>query len=160
MTHELKILPEWYNSVISGNKRFEVRKDDRTPKYSALDKLLLREFDGEKYTGRTATVQVTLVLRGEYCKEGYCIMSVNLIDYYPQTPPSVHIEKSRDDLRQCTVHDKKAYFHKWADISYIVPPSLMVGGHNGGQVSNTLGIIEYEDGTVAEVEPTSIKFEV
>ena len=34
----------------------------------------------------------------------------------------------------------------------------MIGGHPGGQVSGTFAIVEYEDGTVHEVEPTQIQF--
>ncbi len=64
----------------------------------------------------------------------------------------------KNDLRPCYVDGKKALFHKWGEISYIVPPSPMVGGHAGGVVKRTLAIVEYHDGTVAEVEPTSIIF--
>jgi hypothetical protein len=56
------------------------------------------------------------------------------------------------------VKDRKALFHKWSDISKIVEPSLMVGGHNGGVFKNTVGIIEYEDGVVTECYPYEIKF--
>lgn len=86
MTHELKIVPEWYETLLSGEKTFEVRKDDREPKFQPRDELFLREFDGTKYTGRTITATVTLVLRNEYCKEGYCIMSVVVIDSTPPKP--------------------------------------------------------------------------
>lgn len=86
MTHELKILPEWYDSLASGMKSFEVRKDDRTPRFEPNDELFLREFDGTKYTGRTMFADVRLVLRGEYCKDGYCIMSVAVKSKYPDTP--------------------------------------------------------------------------
>lgn len=47
---------------------------------------------------------------------------------------------------------EKALFHNWAYFSDVVPPSLMVGGHNGGNVSRTAAIIELEDGTIAEIE--------
>lgn len=76
MIHELKIHPEWYETLISGVKTFEVRKDDRKPKFAVGDLLYMREFDGKKYTGRTVTVRVNFILRGKYCKRGYCIMSV------------------------------------------------------------------------------------
>ena len=86
MIHELKILPEWYETLLSGVKTFEVRKDDSEPKFQPRDELFLREFDGIKYTGRTITATVTLVLRNEYCKEGYCIMSVVVTNSYPTKP--------------------------------------------------------------------------
>ena len=34
----------------------------------------------------------------------------------------------------------------------------MIGGHPGGQISGTFAIVEYEDGTIHEVEPTQIRF--
>ena len=74
MIHDLKILPEWFETVKSGIKTFEVRKDDRD--FKPNDVLLLREFDGTKYTGRQLKADVRFVLRGEYCREGYCIMSI------------------------------------------------------------------------------------
>lgn len=53
---------------------------------------------------------------------------------------------------------KKALFHQWMNKSEIYPPSAMVGGHPGGIVSGTLGIVEFEDGKIAEVNPTDITF--
>lgn len=76
MTHDLKILPEWFNAVISGVKTFEIRKDNRN--FQPRDELLLREWDGNAYTGRTCMADVTMVLRGEYCREGYCTMAIRV----------------------------------------------------------------------------------
>ena len=60
--------------------------------------------------------------------------------------------------RPCMVDGKRALFHKWEHLSYVMPPSLMIGGHNGGTVQYVVGIIEYEDGTVKEVPPEEIRF--
>lgn len=49
MIHDLKITPKYFDDVWNGIKRFELRKDDRD--YQIGDTLLLREWDGEKYTG-------------------------------------------------------------------------------------------------------------
>lgn len=62
------------------------------------------------------------------------------------------------ELRPCIVNDKKALFHKWSDRSEIVPPSSLRGGHVGGVVSGTFGIIELENGTVKECYPHEVKF--
>jgi hypothetical protein len=63
------------------------------------------------------------------------------------------------ELRKCIVGGKAAYFHRWAEVSEIVPPSPMVGGHNGGVLRRTFGIIEYqEDGVVKECYPSEIRF--
>ena len=76
MLHDLKILPDWFNAVISGVKTFEIRKDDRN--FQPRDVLLLREWDGTAYTGRTCRADVTMVLRGEYCRDGYCTMAIRV----------------------------------------------------------------------------------
>ena len=68
------------------------------------------------------------------------------------------IAVSTADLRPCTVDSMKALFHRWEDKSWIVPPSPMVGGHQGGVVRGVFAIVEMEDGTVREVEPEKVKF--
>lgn len=84
MLHDLKIAPEWFETVKSGVKTFEVRKDDRD--FKPNDVLLLREFDGTKYTGRQLKADVRFVLRGEYCREGYCIMSIVIQEKVAERP--------------------------------------------------------------------------
>ncbi len=79
VTHELKILPKFFNDVLLGRKTFEVRIEDKS-KFNVNDKLLLMEFDGEKFTGRQLKVNVTYVLRDEQlCKPGHCIMAIEVI---------------------------------------------------------------------------------
>ena len=63
-----------------------------------------------------------------------------------------------ESLRRCEVDGKAALFHRWCDISEIVPPSVMVGGHGGGVAQDTFGIVEYLDGSVARVKPERIVF--
>ena len=65
---------------------------------------------------------------------------------------------SKPEYRPCYVSGIKALFHKWEDKSEIVPPSVLKGGHNGGVISKTFGIVEFENGEVAEVEPRRIIF--
>lgn len=62
------------------------------------------------------------------------------------------------EYRPCFAEGKKALFHKWIEESEIVAPSVMVGGHNGGVIKAAFAIVEYEDGTIAKVEPHKIKF--
>lgn len=52
----------------------------------------------------------------------------------------------------------KALFHCWNHRSELVGESCLRGGHSAGQVSDTFAIVEYEDGTVHEVEPENIQF--
>lgn len=62
------------------------------------------------------------------------------------------------ELRPCLVDGKRALWHEWTTRQEIVPPSIMAGGHGGGQISATLALIEYEDGTAAEVYPSRVRF--
>ena len=81
MTHELKILPEYYNAVRSGKKKFELRKDDRD--FAEGDRLWLREWDPEEgYTGKAIMTNVTYILRGAMkygLSQSFCIMSIGKI---------------------------------------------------------------------------------
>ncbi|WP_051540277.1 DUF3850 domain-containing protein [Clostridium ihumii] len=75
--HELKIEPKYYNDVISGRKRFEVRKDDRNFKIG--DVIKLEEFDEILlYTGRSSLYEVIFKFDGgKYgVEKGYCILSI------------------------------------------------------------------------------------
>jgi len=74
---EKKILPKYFDQVICGKKTFELRKDENS--VQAGDILVLREWDGEKYTGREVVTEVTYVLRNvpEYgLMDGFCIMAL------------------------------------------------------------------------------------
>lgn len=66
--------------------------------------------------------------------------------------------KIETELRPCLINGKKALFHNWSNKSQIVDPSPFVGGHQGGVLEYTVGIIEYEDGQVCECMPSQIKF--
>lgn len=63
MEHELKTWPAFFEVLLSGDKTFELRKDDRG--YSAGDTLNLHEFDPEtsEYSGRKIRKYVTHILR-------------------------------------------------------------------------------------------------
>lgn len=76
--HELKILPEYYDAVRCGDKRFEIRKNDRD--FHSGDILRLKEWDEKEYTGEEIDALVRYVYYGidEYgLSEGYCIMSID-----------------------------------------------------------------------------------
>ena len=74
--HDLKILPEYFQAVKSGEKTFEVRYNDRN--FQKGDMLHLREWDGNGYTGESIFVEVTYILNDHsYCKEGYVIMAIS-----------------------------------------------------------------------------------
>ena len=75
--HELKILPEYYDAVRCGDKRFEIRKNDRN--FHRGDILRLKEWDGEKFTGEELDALVRYILFDFTggLQDGYCIMSID-----------------------------------------------------------------------------------
>jgi hypothetical protein len=78
MMHFLKCWPEPFASILSGAKRFELRKYDRP--FRLGDTLRLREYVNDKdiYTGRQVDMRVTYMLIGGSfgLPEGMVIMSI------------------------------------------------------------------------------------
>ncbi|WP_422527640.1 DUF3850 domain-containing protein [Serratia fonticola] len=75
MSHELKILPEFFNAVLSGHKKAEIRQNDRL--FSIGDELWLREWtvqDG--YTGRNAYRNITHIADLSGYAPGYVMLSI------------------------------------------------------------------------------------
>jgi hypothetical protein len=60
--------------------------------------------------------------------------------------------------RPCFVDNHKALFHCWAQVSSVVGPSMLKGGHPGGTVIDVVAVVEYEDGKVATVLPKRVQF--
>ena len=82
MIHQEKTLPKYFEAELQGVKNFDVRADDREPRYSVGDLIVSMEWDGEEYTGRAIIKKVTYILREEYCLPGYCIMSTEKVGDY------------------------------------------------------------------------------
>lgn len=86
-THELKIIPEMFQEIIEGNKKAEVRLNDRD--FQKGDKLFLREktrdgalinIEGRVltgYSGRNIEVVITHVLSGYGINPNYVCLSFN-----------------------------------------------------------------------------------
>ena len=76
--HYLKILPEYYRAIESGDKTFEVRYNDRD--FHRYDILHLQEWFGGEYSKREIVAEVVYLLDNpDYCKEGYVIMGIKVI---------------------------------------------------------------------------------
>lgn len=81
MVHELKTWPEYFQSMLIGQKSFELRKNDRGFKIGQALKLLEFNDKTKEYTGRVLLRRITYVLQGKEAeefglKEGYCVMSL------------------------------------------------------------------------------------
>ena len=75
IVHELKVLPQYYDAVISNVKNFELIKDDRD--FQIGDFVILKEYIDGKYTGRETGFKISYILRNcpEYgLMDGYCIL--------------------------------------------------------------------------------------
>lgn len=74
-THSVKILPEYFEAVISGEKTFEIRYNDRD--YKVGDLLCLKEFCDGDYTGRETVREICYMLDDPTCcKEGYVVLGL------------------------------------------------------------------------------------
>ena len=86
-TVEKKILPKYYYAVEQNAKLFELRKDEDDIQVG--DTIVMREWDGQKYTGRALKREVTYVLRNvpEYgLMDGYCIIGLKYFQYQDMKP--------------------------------------------------------------------------
>lgn len=60
-------------------------------------------------------------------------------------------DKAREvqEVREEKIETHKGYFHRWIDEDVTIENKLIV---------RTYGLVEFEDGTMHKVEPTSINF--
>jgi hypothetical protein len=85
--HELKCWPEFFQALVTGEKTFELRKDDRGYRYG--DVLWLREWRRERivdgvgignYTGREMRRTVTYVLSGFGLQPDFVCLGLAVLD--------------------------------------------------------------------------------
>lgn len=81
MKHELKTWPGPFEAVLSGAKRFEIRRDDGRG-FAVGDQLLLREYvlSDEHYTGRAILTGVTHIERGWGLHPDVVVMGIRVLD--------------------------------------------------------------------------------
>lgn len=78
-TIKIKILPHWFEAVIAGYKKAELRFNDRD--YQVGDTLVMREYDGgeRRHTGRSVHVKVTHVADVGNLLHNYVLVSFDLL---------------------------------------------------------------------------------
>lgn len=69
MKHNLKIAPKYFVDVLSGVKKFEVRKDDRN--FQVGDWINLQEYKNGEYTGLYWVVKIIYILGREEDEKQY-----------------------------------------------------------------------------------------
>lgn len=81
--HVVKCWPQYFDVIASGEKTFDVRRDDRG--YQRGDILVLREWDGTrsviedfKFTGRVERREITWILTGGQfgIEPGYVVLAL------------------------------------------------------------------------------------
>jgi hypothetical protein len=77
-THQLKTWPKYFDAVARGEKRFEVRRDDRD--FEVGDIVTLQRFDPKKnaFTGAEMNFQIGYILRGSVfgIEAGHCVFGL------------------------------------------------------------------------------------
>ena len=74
MTHELKCISPYFEAVQIGDKKFEIRKDDRC--FQKGDKVILRHYDQEHccYVPDSVEIYLTITYVCHFeQKEGWCV---------------------------------------------------------------------------------------
>lgn len=85
ITHHLKCWPQFFNEIVAGRKKHDLRRaDDRN--FRVGDVLVLEEYDPQSndFTGRTLTVEVTYItstdlpcaLSKDALHPNFCILSI------------------------------------------------------------------------------------
>lgn len=91
--NELKIFPQYFEEVVNGNKRAEVRRNDR--EFKVGEEWLLREFKKGKYTSRRQSIIITHILTHEDFEgvaEGFVVFSFRLVDEFAKCCVSIDYE--------------------------------------------------------------------
>lgn len=57
----------------------------------------------------------------------------------------------------CEVIRRKAILHVITTWANVIEPSIMKGGHAGGQISRPVAVVEFEDGRIRMVELDNIQ---
>lgn len=71
--HDLKCVQPFFDAVIEGRKRFEIRKNDRN--FQEGDTVTLREYAPPELTGRETSWQIGYVTNFEQ-QRGYVVFSL------------------------------------------------------------------------------------
>ncbi|CAB4943729.1 unannotated protein [freshwater metagenome] len=91
--HSLKSWPNFFGPIVAGDRRHELRRNDRG--FRIGDEILLNEFDPAlvAYTGRTCLVTITSITSSEFpcavsdvgLNPDFCILTISLVSQDDRT---------------------------------------------------------------------------
>ncbi len=85
--HQLKTWPQYFDVILSGEKTFEIRRNDRG--FAVGDVLMLYEFEpGRKFMSGRECVRVVTYITDFAQQPGYVVMGI-------KNGPSMKLEKGR-----------------------------------------------------------------
>lgn len=78
--HELKILPRYFQYVWCGDKKFEIRLNDRD--FRKGDIVHLKEWNGKEYTGRDCLRKISYILYDDVpgIEKGFCVFGLARVE--------------------------------------------------------------------------------
>ena len=101
----IKILPEYFEEVIAGRRRAELRLNDRN--YKKGDIYDLREWNPTRgrYTGRKVNIEITHVLEGfEGLTKGWCMFSFDYeAEYHRCVGMVANIQNEREEAKSAII---------------------------------------------------------
>lgn len=78
VTHQIKLVTEFFDDAAAGRKSFELRKNDRN--YKEGDVLEMEEVKDGKKTGRKCSKRIVYMMENfEGLEDGYCILGCELL---------------------------------------------------------------------------------
>ena len=138
--HEVKLLPKYFKEVISGNKAFELRKNDRD--YKEGDYILLKEYNPQaeyevagiksNYTGRKILKRIGYILddlsmigKGENIKDYIIFSLIDLDTVLELTWNDEIIDERKTIYNSILDKDLKSYSAKGSDSNGIFSAPFM-----------------------------------
>lgn len=122
MHHELKILPRYFQRVLDGTKPFEIR-DNSDRNFQEGDTVALNEWDGERYTGRSAKRMITFVT--DYAQQpGYVVFGMKAVVKEGQAPSMQHVEQLAEALVAQARELRECGPEEWESVSDMIEGAL------------------------------------
>lgn len=91
--HDIKVSDRYYQSEL--RRRWTIRRNDRD--YRVGDYIVVREFDGEFYSGRYYAAQIVDIFSGDYLAPGHVILDFCLVRARVDDAGRLYLDVSIDE---------------------------------------------------------------